>query len=159
MSLRFIIDGCNAAHHKSFAVLNSKRKPDSRIRLLEYICQHKLAGSTNNQVIVVFDGYPDNVLIQLSRSLPLSVLFSFEKSADDKIRELLADSSNPKKDVVVSDDKEVLFFTRASFAKPCKVEEFISPEKMRRSPEPKEPTLSYGQMQAINEELKKRWLE
>ena len=160
MSLRFIIDGCNAANHKSFASLGNQGKPDSRIRLLEYICQHTLAGSSNNQVIVVFDGYPDNALAQRAKGLPLLVFFSFEKSADEKIQELLEHSVNPKKDVVVSDDKEIIFFTRAFLARPCKVEEFISPKKMRkRLIQSQEPTLSYSQMHAINEELKKYWLK
>ncbi len=88
------------------------------------------------------------------------VVFSREESADERIKKLLELIPNPRNVVVVSDDKEIKFFARASRAKVESAEDFLvsasrSSPKIKELPEAE---ISYTQKHKINEELKKLWL-
>lgn len=121
---------------------------------------------------MVFDGYP-NLSSQKLDKEEISVIFSKEETADNRIKKILETQGNPKNTVVVSDDKEIRFFVRAVGARSIGVEEFIHPatiyrarinhkEKSGRALQERDllkPELSYSQIDQINRELKARWLK
>ncbi len=88
------------------------------------------------------------------------VIFSRRESADERIKKLLELIPNPKNVVVVSDDKEIKFFAKASRAKSQSVKDFLSLQDRlaHRGAQIPETEISYTQMHKINEELKKIWL-
>lgn len=121
-------------------------------------------------MVVVFDGYAEFSQRQ-TLSAGMDVIFSREETADDRIKEIVESAVNPKTIVVVSDDKEIVFFVRALGAKPLSAEEFISrapcirkyqtcrDKKSREINEDAQPKVSYVSMQKINQEMRKIWLE
>ena len=163
MSLQFIIDGYNLIKHPQLAQ-RLKTSGDAREKLLSFIKAKNLTGSLKNKVTVVFDGYPDANFPMLQSDI--SVIFSRKISADEKIRKLLEESGNPKNIIVVSDDREIQFFTKSCGAQALGIEEFIgaSEEKearklKRQEEESEESKLNYTQMSEINKELRKIWLK
>ena len=92
----------------------------------------------------------------------VEVLFTFKGSADDKIKKIVGDSKNPKRIVVVSDDRDIQFFIKSCAAQSMSVAEFIQ-KGNPASKIPKDSTqkieLSYQEAAKINAELKKLWLE
>jgi hypothetical protein len=95
----------------------------------------------------------------------INVLFSNQDTADDKIKRMFEASVDPKNTVLVSDDKEIIFFVKSGRGKTMSVEDFIKPalkyrHKVRTSLFEKElmkPELNYMQVNKINQELKKIW--
>lgn len=127
---------------------------------MELIKAKKLCGSPNNKITVVFDGYAGSSGQELNGS-DIRVVFSCKESADSRIKKMVEVHSNPKNVVVVSDDKEIKFFIRALGARPISVEEFICPKdkSQARQKDLLKTELTYTQMDAINQELKKIWLK
>jgi len=109
---------------------------------------------------VVFDGHPQHSLSNLEKDR-LKIIFSFNQSADSKIKRLLELTGQPKNTVVVSDDKEIASFARLMRAKSVSVEMFIKEDSVakRRDIARDESKVNYSQMQKINEELKRLWLK
>ncbi len=120
----------------------------------------RLCGSENNRVWVVFDGYSDSSLDNLKGN-NLNIIFSCNQSADERIKKILELSDNAKNVVVVSDDKEIIFFAKGYRARAMSVEEFIEngikPKMVRR--DLGESKIGFNAMQKINEELRKLWLK
>lgn len=163
MSLQYIIDGYNIIHHATFTQQANKKTQNPRLALLEFIKRNQLTGSVKNKVTLVFDGYPN---LQETKTLSdyadtVNVIFSRKEVADNRIKKILQDLPNPKDAVVVSDDKEIRFFTKSFGAKVISVEEFISHGE--KAPQDKrdvlKPELTYTQMHKINQELRKIWLK
>jgi predicted RNA-binding protein with PIN domain len=160
MSLQYIIDGYNLIHNPLVAGARSNHQ-DPKEELLRLIKKKRLTGSAKNKVLIVFDGYSSDFK-ERNIDEPFTVIFSFDESADEKIKKLVEASSNPKTIVVVSDDKEIRFFARASGARVLSIEEFTGSVKKAADSNEKElvkPELNYTQIQKINQELKKIWLE
>jgi len=161
MSLQYIIDGYNLINHQLFTTRHKKTK-DSRIALLELIRLKKLAGSSKNKITVVFDGYSD---IQVSKEFDtnnIDVIFSGDRTADERIKRIVEGSAIPKNIRVVSDDKEIKFFVKSCGAEVLSIEEFMKPDKDLLKPQEEEslkPELTYEQMHRINQELRKIWLK
>ncbi|MFA6129861.1 MAG: NYN domain-containing protein [Candidatus Omnitrophota bacterium] len=162
MSLQYIIDAYNLINHPRF-------KPGAKVHsniqnsLAEFIKLNRLSGSPKNRVILVFDGYPP-ARGQVPEEDGLLCLFSRMIEADELIKRLVEESGNPGNIVVVSDDKGVQMAVRFLKARVCPVEEFICGSKIGRAldslrREKEEKTIPYSQIQAINAELKKKWLE
>lgn len=136
----------------------NKRNKDQRIALLEFINVNKLAGSPNNKVTVVFDGYPDNELAG-NNFYGINVVFSKGASADERIKSMLERCQGAKGIVVVSNDKEIKFSARSLGAAVLKVEEFVEKKNKRQTAcLNSQPELTHTQMHKINTELKKLWL-
>jgi len=156
----YIIDGYNIISHSKFTPPHKKIK-DPREALLEFIQTHKLCGSPKNKIVVVFDGHPNLASQKLDKE-EIKVIFSKEESADNRIKKMVENQSNPKNTVVVSDDKEIRFFVRAVGARCLGIEEFIQPaikDKVRPNHNLLKPELSYTQIAEINQELRKIWLD
>lgn len=155
MSLQFIIDGYNIIHHQEFSKENRKAACPQR-SLLNYIDNRRLCGK--NKATVVFDGYPPE---NVNSSGSISAVFSRKESADEKIKRILESYGNTRNIVVVSDDNEVKFFSKSAGAKVLSVAEFMNPKKKEqdRRESSSENELSFTQMENINKELRKIWLE
>lgn len=110
-------------------------------------------------VWLIFDGYPDHLIEGLEKGR-LRIIFSYNRSADDKIKRLLELIDRPRDAVVVSDDKEVSSFARLMHARSMSIEDFIKDDVSgkRIKVRPDEIKVNYSQMQKIDEELKRIWL-
>ncbi|MFA5119406.1 MAG: NYN domain-containing protein [Candidatus Omnitrophota bacterium] len=159
MSLQYVIDGYNVIKHAGF--VPPKKIKDVKTALLEVIKFYHLCGSPKNGVTVVFDGFPDSYNSVLTDPW-ISVIFSREESADERIKRIVSTSGNPKVIVVVSDDREIRFCIRAAGARPLGVDEFLNTPKKQRPAagrlDPVKSDLSYTQMDSINKELTRIWL-
>ena len=160
MSLQYIIDGYNLIHNP-FVAGSCGNHQDPKKELLRLIIKKRLTGSSKNKVLVVFDGYSSD-FDGLRIGEPFSVIFSQEESADERIKKLVEASANPKTIIVVSDDNEIRFFAKYSGAKVLGTQDFVGSIKKTASSKAKEPVkqeLTYTQIQEINQELKRKWLE
>jgi len=157
MSLHYVIDGYNMIRHKAYSP--SSKLKDERQNLLHFISSDRLCGSAKNKVTVVFDGYPRQENIEAEN---IEVVFSGEKTADEKIKKLIESCHNPKIVIVVSDDREIKDFAKLHSVKAVGIEEFFIPKSksLRMSArESLKPELSYSQIHKINQELKNIWLK
>lgn len=110
--------------------------------------------------MIIFDGFP-RALAQEEYGGNFNIIYSGRQTADEKIKQLIEKSANPKIIVVVTDDKEIQLFARASRAKVMGIEEFIDSKQTRGAGKEieQETELTYAQAHKINEELKKIWLK
>ncbi len=108
---------------------------------------------------MVFDGYEDCRYPGYDEDI--EVLFSRKESADERIKKIVSESGNAKNIVVVSEDKEIKFFTRACGARVFSAEEFFKYEKKNKveKQDSFKPELTFTQMHEINKELRRIWLE
>ena len=161
MSLQYIIDAYNLINHPAFKPI-SKRVLNIQHALVDFIKLNRLIKSKNNSLVLVFDGYPpatDDLPVQSG----LRCLFSYAQEADVLIKKIVQDSISPKNIVVVSDDKEVQLTSRFLHAQICSVEKFICGKKNNKIAIDAKLAavdfkLSYIKMEAINAELRKKWL-
>jgi hypothetical protein len=162
MSLQYIIDAYNIINHPCFKP-RRKRTTAVQIILADFIKSNKLCGSRKNRGILVFDGYPPH-----GESMPeeenLVCVFSRQVEADEVIKRIVEKSTRRGNIVVVSDDKQVRSCARLLKARISTVEEFILGSKRARDEdsrlrEKEESKITYSQMEAINAELKERWLK
>lgn len=160
MSLQYIIDGCNVTHHPKFIRAVPRKSHDTRLSLVGLIKSRGLCGNANNLVWIVFDGYPDRLIEGLEKGR-LRIVFSYSRSADDKIKRILELIDRPRNAVVVSDDKEVSSFARLMHARTMSIEEFIKDDAFEKASKANldEMKVNYSQMQKIDEELKRIWLK
>jgi hypothetical protein len=94
----------------------------------------------------------------------LVCVFSRQVEADEVIKRIVEKSTRRGNIVVVSDDKQVRSCARLLKARISTVEEFILGSKRARDEdsrlrEKEESKITYSQMEAINAELKERWLK
>ncbi len=162
--MHYIIDGYNVINHPSFAC--ARKKMDCpQLALLDLIKSKRLCGSRNNQVTVVFDGYSAEI-DSICADREIKVIFSREETADEKIKKIIDNSGNMRNIVVVSDDKEIVYFAKYAGCKPMGINEFmgrlaISDERKKIYSNEKnlsKQDLNYNQIKKINDELKKIWL-
>ncbi|MCK9602947.1 MAG: NYN domain-containing protein [Candidatus Omnitrophica bacterium] len=161
MSLQYIIDGYNIINHRLFSRKNNKKIQGPRKLLLEFIMANRLCGSRRNKAVIVFDGYPES-LKQETDAGEIKVIYSKDDSADERIKQMLERAGNPKTVIVVSDDKEIKFFTKSFGARAMSIEEFIKPKEKANDDEEdlsSHPKLTYTQMSRINKELRQVWLK
>jgi len=164
MSLQYIIDGYNVIRHPSF---NFPKVKDERVALVEFIKSKRPCGSLRNKIIIVFDGnfhMPE----QSKNSDSMDVIFTKKETADEWIKRRIESEANPKNTIVVSDDKEIKFFVKSVGGRAIGVDEFINRKAKSRGLHKKDaealasalkPELTYSQIDQINRELKKIWLE
>jgi predicted RNA-binding protein with PIN domain len=159
MSLQYIIDGNNVLHNPDFT--RPKHSRDARLALADFIMMHKLTGSVKNKVSIVFDGYPGTAQPGDGLSQNIEIIFSRKETADQTIKRILEKAANTKNILTVSDDKEIIIFTRLIGARSLGVKDFIRrKDRLNRTQTiPLKPELTYTQMHKINQELRKIWLE
>jgi len=169
MSLHFILDGYNIIKRSDF--LATQVLKDGRRELVRFISEKKPCGSSNNKVTVVFDGaedldFPrqrDNKGIEVIFTPPLraGAGFTSNSSADERIKKIVKESRNPKRIVVVSDDREIQFTIRSYGAQIMTVAEFIQKgnPSLKIPQNPPKIELTYQEIAKINRELKQVWLK
>jgi len=166
--LHYLIDGYNII--KKTPGVFSANLQSGREELIRLIEIHAPQGSLNNPVTIVFDGR-SGVFGGMMPSFPggLKVIFSQDESADDKIRKIVEKSDRKKEMVVVTDDRELGFATRAMGTKLMSVKEFLgktekpSPQFKRSISKDKkeidEKSISQSLEYQITDEMKKIWLK
>lgn len=160
MSLQYVVDAYNLINHPRFKP--EKQSANIQYSLANFVKFNKLSGSKNNQVVLVFDGYPRSGQ-EIPDEIGLTCVFSLDKEADEVIKGLVENSRQPRNIMVVSDDKEVRIVSSFLHAQVLSVEEFIGakvnkPAANLKNQDSADPKLSYSAMQKINAELKKKWL-
>ena len=126
-----------------------------------FILKYKLTGSKKNKVTVVFDGYPRTPQQNQGPQDYIEIIFSRKETADQTIKRLLEKAPGAKNIIVVSDDKEIMIFTRLNGARSLSVKDFIhrKDKLILAQTTDLKPELTYTQMHKINQELRKIWLE
>lgn len=167
MSLHFLIDGYNV-FKQSDSFKGSSYLKDAPGALVNAIQKKRLIGSKNNQATIVFDGRDNSSLKLKQGDTRIKIIFSSDDSADTIIKKMVSDSNNPKQMVVVTDDKEIIFYTRSLGAKIMSASEFLKEVQNRlgkKTSKQKKPSglelfkieLTYQQQEAINQELRRIW--
>lgn len=126
--------------------------------MVREIEQNRPQGGGRNRVTLVFDGRPGPAApIQSSA---VQVIFSMDRSADDRIREMVKNAANARQVVVVTDDRALQYAVRAGGARVWSVAEFLARLRGGKAPSPsKGKTLTQRQIEQINRELEERWLK
>ena len=163
MALSFFLDGYNIV--KQVEEFSQLAIDVGRERLIRSIEKMKPHGSMRNTVTIVFDGRPGMVSPKLSTTV--SVLFSYEQSADEKIKALVAQADNPRNVVVVTNDREIQSYVRGLGAVIWTVADFMN--KMKGASEQHRPkvqqrrhdskVISKSVEHKINLEFERIWLE
>ncbi len=151
----FIIDGYNAL----FTIKPFLRKQyQSREGFVQYLRIAKPFGSVRNRVTVVFDGRDNALYRQKHSSVPVSVLYSDNKEADEIIIRMVKNAKRSSEIIVVSDDREIKEMVSMMGAETLPVKEFfksLTQKKKRHEEEKPDPTSKAGK--EITEEMKKVW--
>ena len=153
--LIYLIDGFNL-FHKIRAIEDSKTP---RRDLVHYIRAHRLTGSAQNKVVIVFDGYETD---ELHTDPEYQILFSNARTADDIIKEKICAAKHKRSIVVVSDDNEIRQCARSEGATVCRPDAFLGKSSHAKPARPKDETkrdLLPSSMMDITEELKKLWVK
>jgi len=163
MSLQYIIDGYNLLNHpRPSRAFDRHRSATPAVKIISLIRRQRLTGSSKNKVTVVFDGYPPSGQSPIEEK-GMNIIFARGVSADKKIISMVETSANPKNIFVVSDDKEIRFMIKALGAVSLTIDDFINQGKdaksASRADETSELKLRISQMEQINKELRKLWLE
>ncbi|MFA6358070.1 MAG: NYN domain-containing protein [Candidatus Omnitrophota bacterium] len=159
MSLQYIVDAYNLINHPKFKAV--KHSENIQQCLVDFVKINKLTGSSNNRVILVFDGYPPQQ--DLPQDFCLTCMFSRDIEADEVIKKIVEESAVPRNIIVISDDKQVQLMSRLLHAQVRGVEEFICGKRNKRAAvlgktDFDDLKVTYSQMQKIDAEFKKRWL-
>ena len=163
MSLHYILDGYNVI--KRVDMFSAGKLQSSREMLIKYIEDNRLQGSPRNKITVVFDGKEDVIGYKMDSTV--QVIFTRGKSADEKIKEMVENASDPGRIVVVSEDKGITYYCRSFGAKIKSVEGFLNKRVSAYKRKKKQfyydgiirPSLSSEQARLITEELKEIWLK
>lgn len=157
MSLHYILDGYNII--KQLPSQNKIKLSSSRNALIRFIDVYHPQGSRKNKVTIVFDGRED--VLPYKEDTQFEIIFAKKESADDRIKKIVERSKRPKQIVVVTDDREIIFYVRHIGAKVLSVEDFLSSVKQTRiidEKDEKKHIPAHIEM-SITEELKKVWLK
>ncbi|MCM8787021.1 MAG: NYN domain-containing protein [Candidatus Omnitrophica bacterium] len=147
----YIIDAFNLFHK----IKNLKKSNSPHQDLIIYIHKYKLTGSQKNKVIIVFDGYKQQSFINYN----FEILFSYQNSADNVIKNLIDKYVNKNEVFVVSDDIEIRNFAKSRNARSIKIEEFLEKKEKHKTAVADDKNISYTLQREITEELKKIWLK
>ena len=160
MSLHYIIDGYNVI--KQIDALKAKKLRFGREALIRFIEQKRPQGSPRNKVTLVFDGKAEFSGPQEKTSL--NVIFSKSGSADDKIKKMVENCSDPRNIVVVTDDRQVMYYCRSVGSRVSSVREFMNAGGVRKKNKsvvqiPDKPKCDSRTAEAITEQMRKIWLK
>jgi predicted RNA-binding protein with PIN domain len=129
-----------------------------RERLVALINKHKLSGSGNNTLTIVFDGKKDSFFP--FENSEKGVIFTQDETADNKIKRMVEKAKDPRKMVVVSDDNEIRYYTRGLGAEVKSNAEFFAKAKRKRAKAINEKLNEYDERYSnITDELKKLWIK
>ncbi|HET54737.1 MAG TPA: hypothetical protein ENN33_05915 [Ignavibacteria bacterium] len=144
--LHYIIDGNNLIGKQSSLKSLQKSDPQQSREKLAFILDRFFTNKKVN-VTLHFDGFEKDKI----RTAKLKIVYSDNKTADEKIRQQIEYSKNPKKLVVVTSD-----FPLSEFAKKCSCAVIKSEEFLKKLSD-KSDSKSENEIQKEidNEEIKK----
>jgi len=154
MSLHYLLDGYNIL--KQISAFNDLSLQDGRSALIRWIENSRPQGSVNNAVTVVFDGNPD--FFGASPSGVTRVIFA-DGSADDKIKLMVEEDKDRRNCVVVSNDKDIVLYTRALGARVMSVKAFTHSKTERKDNDRDSKYIPLSRQEKINKELSAIWLK
>ncbi len=97
--------------------------PDVRLQLLQAVIKYQKV--KKNNIVLVFDGEPEDKILKHADARKISVIFSGKNiKASDKIRELVDGYSSCKDTVVITSDRELKTHSRKKGAKSINSIEF-----------------------------------
>ncbi len=152
MSRHFIVDGYNLLHATPrWEKLSRLHQREAFLKFLE---EEKTAGSPRNSLTVVLDGYSAD--LKKMRFSKLRLVFSEDVDADTAIKRRVADLSNPREAVVVTNDRAIQEAVKGMGAQVMGCAEFLAVKNKRA---PRQGTLKMGApgADAITRELKRLW--
>ncbi|MFH1857215.1 MAG: NYN domain-containing protein [Candidatus Omnitrophota bacterium] len=159
MSVHYLIDGYNLMNQ--IPSISSEKLEDARQSLVRFIKKNNLTGSFRNEVTIVFDGKEE--VFSLSVEKEFKIIFSKGEIADDKIKRMIASSENPARIILVTNDKDLVFFAKNHGAYVHSVKVFLS--KVSKSENKSiaggltdKSRLPFRKAHEITQELKKIWL-
>lgn len=120
--MEYIIDGFNVIK-TSFIKKYEKYGIEKGQEFLVYILEKYKKKHPSVEITVVFDGYSKNLSIDYNRRV--KIIYSHELTADEKIRKILEQKKNKKNLIVVSDDREIVEFTKILGGNILNVEKFL----------------------------------
>jgi predicted RNA-binding protein with PIN domain len=138
---------------------------DQRLCLIRFVEVKNPQGSQTNKITIVFDGKSDVFSPPVNSFV--KVLFSSDETADDKIKRMVASSSNAKNIIVVTNDRAIQYAVKATGAKVLSVENFLKKAEGRKRGSSNVSGKSKKEVfkniprsveQEINQELKDVWL-
>lgn len=101
----------------------SHEDPDVRLQLLKAVIKYQKV--KKNNIVLVFDGQPEDKILNHTEARKINVVFSGgSTTASVKIREILESYSNCKDAVVITSDRELKTFSRKNGAKSINSIEF-----------------------------------
>jgi len=152
--LLYIIDGFNLVHK----IPSVKKSDIPQLELIHFIKNHKLTGSHNNKVVIVFDGA---FQIEAKREAEFEVVFSGNLSADELIKariDRIKNSKYPLSEViVVSDDREIRDYAKKQGAVSERAVDFA--KRVKETVREGSKDISYPLQKEITDELRKIWLK
>jgi len=146
--LTYIVDAFNVIHR--VPQLRNSDKP--HFNLITYIRKNLLTGSSNNKVIIVFDGHPVSGLFDPA----YQVIYSFSTTADAVIKRKLDGFSNKRSVAVVSDDRAIRDYAKKSGAVSLRTGEFLNKIK-EVTYNAQDKGISYSLEREITDEMRKIW--
>lgn len=150
--LWYIIDGWNIIHK----IPSVKKSNFPKRDFIYFIKKNKITGSKNNRVTIVFDGKVD---LEIKRAEgEFKIIFSGQRSADEIIMAEAEGYHNRKEVVIVSDDRQLIDFSRARGLAYLGVQDFLNKGKKKKT-EKKSKDISYTIKRQITEEMRKIWLD
>lgn len=155
MSLVYFIDGYNLIW--SADNFGGGKLQDQRERLLKFLEVARPGGSERNEMWVVFDGQEDVDSPPWRGSV--KVIFSKGEDADAVIKRRVGSMANARNAVVVTDDRDIQKWVRASKAKIMSCAEFFRAGARKLGVRKKSTADSRDavDVEAINEEFRRLW--
>ncbi|MFH1073570.1 MAG: NYN domain-containing protein [Candidatus Firestonebacteria bacterium] len=133
--MKIIIDGYNVMRSTAFADdFDFKILKNQRERFLSLLSDY--AGRVKHQVIAVFDGAGSGGIFSDSENFgKVEVVFSSGgETADDVIKKMAAEASNPRDIIVVSSDKEIMYYVKQCGARVVPAGELYSKIRLKSAP-------------------------
>lgn len=148
----YFVDGYNVIYQSETLSLGSLR--DRREKLLRFIEERHPQGRASHAVTVVFDGRED--VSSPPWPGPTRVMFSPGKDADQVIKNLVDDLTNPRDAVVVTDDRAIQRWVRGVGARIVGARAFLLAGTVRTTPR-LAGGLARDDVDEINRELWNLW--
>lgn len=156
--LHFIVDGYNLINKiDSLKKTSLKAKREALLRLL---ADYKVKLSSRNKITVVFDGKSE-VVHPAIKNPHLNIIFSKDQDADSLIKAMIDGSENSKSLVIVTNDRDIIYFAKARNVKHKNTEDFLAQirRKINKSGQDDSFKLDFKQAYKINEELREIWFK
>jgi len=158
MSLHYLLDGYNIIHQ--MPTLIQLELDQQRLSLVRHIEQYNPQGSSRNSITIYFDGRPGRAQPIVSTSV--KIIFTQDRSADDRIKQAVKSSANSRRLVVVTDDRDIQYSICAHGARVVTVAEFLGRLTRKNAGTAAEgpvKKIDPSAQEEINDELKSLWLK